>query len=111
MLGRSVFAAGHGYGMGVAVVMEPDKADLLRCRGGRLIPRERGYDQQVCPDLSGAQHAGAAANGEWHRSGRVERHPEVPRARVRMSEPAGAINPSLIPGGYTFTKILRWYIQ
>ena len=34
MLGRSVFAAGHGYGMGVAVVMEPDNADPLTCRGG-----------------------------------------------------------------------------
>ncbi len=34
MLGRPVFAAGHGYGMGVAVVMEPDKADPLTCRGG-----------------------------------------------------------------------------
>jgi CubicO group peptidase (beta-lactamase class C family) len=34
MLGRSVFAAGHGYGMGVAVVMEPEKADPLQCRGG-----------------------------------------------------------------------------
>jgi CubicO group peptidase (beta-lactamase class C family) len=34
LLGRSVFAAGHGYGMGVAVVMEPDKADPLTCRGG-----------------------------------------------------------------------------
>lgn len=34
MLGRSVFATGHGYGMGVAVVMEPEKADPLRCRGG-----------------------------------------------------------------------------
>ncbi len=34
MFGRHVFAAGHGYGMGVAVVMEPDKADPLRCRGG-----------------------------------------------------------------------------
>ena len=34
MLGTAVFAAGHGYGMGVAVVMEPDKADPLRCRGG-----------------------------------------------------------------------------
>jgi len=34
MLGRSVFAAGHGYGMGVAVVMEPEKADPLTCRGG-----------------------------------------------------------------------------
>ena len=34
MFGRPVFAEGHGYGMGVAVVMEPEKADLLRCRGG-----------------------------------------------------------------------------
>jgi CubicO group peptidase (beta-lactamase class C family) len=34
MLGRPVFATGHGYGMGVAVVMEPEQADPLRCRGG-----------------------------------------------------------------------------
>ena len=34
VLGMPVFAAGHGYGMGVAVVMEPDKADPLRGRGG-----------------------------------------------------------------------------
>jgi CubicO group peptidase (beta-lactamase class C family) len=34
LLGRPAFAAGHGYGMGVAVVMEPEKADPLRCRGG-----------------------------------------------------------------------------
>lgn len=34
MFGRPVFAAGHGYGMGVAVVMEPEKADVLQCRGG-----------------------------------------------------------------------------
>jgi len=34
MLGRPIFAQGHGYGMGVAVVMEPEKADPLRCRGG-----------------------------------------------------------------------------
>ena len=34
MFGRPIFAVGHGYGMGVAVVMEPDKADPLRCRGG-----------------------------------------------------------------------------
>ena len=34
MFGRHVFAAGHGYGMGVAVVMEPEKADPLQCRGG-----------------------------------------------------------------------------
>jgi CubicO group peptidase (beta-lactamase class C family) len=34
MFGQSTFAEGHGYGMGVAVVMEPDKADTMRCRGG-----------------------------------------------------------------------------
>jgi CubicO group peptidase (beta-lactamase class C family) len=34
MLGRPIFAEGHGYGMGVAVVVEPDKADPRRCRGG-----------------------------------------------------------------------------
>ena len=34
MFGQSIFAAGHGYGMGVAVVMEPEKADPLRGRGG-----------------------------------------------------------------------------
>jgi len=33
MLNQAVFAEGHGYGMGVAVVMEPEKADPLRCRG------------------------------------------------------------------------------
>jgi CubicO group peptidase (beta-lactamase class C family) len=34
LLGRPAFAAGHGYGMGLAVVMEPQQADPLRCRGG-----------------------------------------------------------------------------
>jgi CubicO group peptidase (beta-lactamase class C family) len=34
MFGQPLFAAGHGYGMGVAVVVEPEKADPLRCRGG-----------------------------------------------------------------------------
>jgi CubicO group peptidase (beta-lactamase class C family) len=34
MFGRPIFAQGHGYGMGVAVVVEPEKADPLRCRGG-----------------------------------------------------------------------------
>jgi CubicO group peptidase (beta-lactamase class C family) len=34
MLGRPIFAAGHGYGFGVAVVTEPEKADPLRCGGG-----------------------------------------------------------------------------
>ena len=34
MFGQPIFAAGHGYGMGVAVVLEPDKADAMRCRGG-----------------------------------------------------------------------------
>ena len=34
MFDRPIFAEGHGYGMGVAVVLEPDKADPRRCRGG-----------------------------------------------------------------------------
>jgi CubicO group peptidase (beta-lactamase class C family) len=34
MFGRPIFAAGHGYAMGLAVVIEPEKADPLRCRGG-----------------------------------------------------------------------------
>jgi CubicO group peptidase (beta-lactamase class C family) len=34
MFGQRLFAAGHGYGMGVAVVMEPEQADPMRCRGG-----------------------------------------------------------------------------
>jgi len=34
MFGGPIFAAGHGYGMGVAVVLEPDRADPMRCRGG-----------------------------------------------------------------------------
>jgi CubicO group peptidase (beta-lactamase class C family) len=33
LLGRPLFAEGHGCGMGVAVVTEPDKADSLTCRG------------------------------------------------------------------------------
>jgi CubicO group peptidase (beta-lactamase class C family) len=33
MMGMRSFAAGHGFGMGVAVVMEPEKADVLRCGG------------------------------------------------------------------------------
>lgn len=34
MLGQPPFVKGHGFGMGVAVVIEPDHADVLRCRGG-----------------------------------------------------------------------------
>ena len=34
MFGQAPFAKGHGYGFGVAVVIEPDHADVLRCRGG-----------------------------------------------------------------------------
>ena len=35
LLGLPLFEQGHGYGMGVAVVMEPDKAEPLRCGGGK----------------------------------------------------------------------------
>jgi CubicO group peptidase (beta-lactamase class C family) len=34
MFGRPLFAVGHGYGLGVAVVTEPEKADPLRGGGG-----------------------------------------------------------------------------
>lgn len=34
MFGQRLFAEGHGYGMGVAVVTDPDRADVMRCRGG-----------------------------------------------------------------------------
>jgi CubicO group peptidase (beta-lactamase class C family) len=34
MSGMPIFAAGHGFGLGVAVVMEPEKADPTRCGGG-----------------------------------------------------------------------------
>jgi CubicO group peptidase (beta-lactamase class C family) len=34
MLGRPAFAEGHGYGLGVAVVMESEKTPVLPCRGG-----------------------------------------------------------------------------
>ena len=34
MLGMPIFAAGHGFGMGVAVVMEPEKAGSTPCGGG-----------------------------------------------------------------------------
>jgi CubicO group peptidase (beta-lactamase class C family) len=34
MFGRPLFAEGHGYGFGVAVVTDPEKADPMRCGGG-----------------------------------------------------------------------------
>jgi len=34
LLGLPIFAQGHGYGMGVAVVMEPEAAEPTRCGGG-----------------------------------------------------------------------------
>ena len=34
MLGMPIFAAGHGFGMGVAVVLEPEKAPATPCGGG-----------------------------------------------------------------------------
>jgi len=34
LLGTRPFAAGHGFGLGVAVVLEPDKAPVSRCKGG-----------------------------------------------------------------------------
>jgi CubicO group peptidase (beta-lactamase class C family) len=34
LMGMPLFAAGHGFGMGVAVVLEPEKANPIRCGGG-----------------------------------------------------------------------------
>ena len=34
MMGMPVFGSGHGFGLGVAVVLDPEKASPLRCRGG-----------------------------------------------------------------------------
>jgi CubicO group peptidase (beta-lactamase class C family) len=34
LLGLPIFAVGHGFGMGVAVVMEPETAEPTRCGGG-----------------------------------------------------------------------------
>jgi CubicO group peptidase (beta-lactamase class C family) len=35
LLGMRLFAEGHGFGLGVAVVLEPEKAAPMRCGGGR----------------------------------------------------------------------------
>jgi CubicO group peptidase (beta-lactamase class C family) len=35
MLGRRTFASGHGFGMGVAVVVEPESAAFTPCGGGK----------------------------------------------------------------------------
>jgi CubicO group peptidase (beta-lactamase class C family) len=34
LLGFPIFASGHGFGMGVAVVLDPKTAPAIRCRGG-----------------------------------------------------------------------------
>jgi CubicO group peptidase (beta-lactamase class C family) len=34
LLGSPIFATGHGFGMGVAVVLDPKNAPAYRCRGG-----------------------------------------------------------------------------
>jgi len=34
LMGMPIFAAGHGFGLGVAVVLEPEKAMLALCGGG-----------------------------------------------------------------------------
>ena len=34
VVGNAMFAAGHGFGLGVAVVLEPEKALAMVCGGG-----------------------------------------------------------------------------
>ena len=87
MFGRPVFAEGHGYGMGVAVVMEPEQGRSLtvsrRCGDRRLAGRvwrlvASRSDRRLGPDLPGAQHARTGPDGEGYRPGRVERDRQVP---------------------------------
>ena len=91
MFGQPLFARGHGYGMGVAVVMEPDQADVLRCRGGVGTvgwPGAYGSWWQADPndgsvlDLSVAQHGGAVPAGAGYRPCDVERDRDLPRPCV-----------------------------
>ena len=94
MFGMPLFAAGHGYGMGVAVVMEPDKADPLRCRGGvgtvgwpgayggwwQADPSDDSVLIFLAHNMLELQQMASGIGLE-----RVERHSEVPRTRVRIA--------------------------
>ena len=71
MLGRPVFAAGHGYGMGVAVVMEPEEPTRYSVAGARN-DRVAGCVRQVVAgrserrvgsDIPRTQHGGTASDG------------------------------------------------
>lgn len=86
MFGERIFAAGHGYGMGVAVVLEPDKADAMRGRDGTgTIGWPGAYgswcrsERSIGVDLPLAHDAGAVADGARNRPWRVDCHRQLSR--------------------------------
>ena len=123
MFGMPPFAAGHGYGMGVAVVMEPDKADPLRCRGGVGTvgwPGAYGGWWQADPNDNSVLIFLAHNMLELQQmaSGiglaRVECHSEVSRTRVRLTtahessrlgpRPAAMARAAIVDGGRPTTR-------
>jgi CubicO group peptidase (beta-lactamase class C family) len=100
MFGMPLFAAGHGYGMGVAVVTEPDQADPMRCRGGvGTVGWPGAYggwcsgpDRRLGPDLSDPQHG---RGSKWRAASfwSVERRPKFHElaSRIRDAATLGAV--------------------
>jgi len=106
-----IFAAGHGYGMGVAVVMEPEQADVLRCRGGVGTigwPGAYGSWWQADPNDGSvlvflsqhmvelpqmAQGIGLATWAVWH----AHAHPDRDTHAVRAGHPPAYLERPSIP--------------
>ena len=94
MFGRPIFAAGHGYGMGVAVVWNRRKP--IRCVAAAASahigwPGAYGGWWQADPndrlraDLPRAQHAGTGSDGARDWSRRMERDRQLSCARDGVS--------------------------
>jgi hypothetical protein len=93
LFGQRLFAAGHGYGMGVAVVTDPKTADTKRGRGGvgtigwpgalrQLVAG--GSERSVGPAPFLAQHGWAAPDGARDRARRLDGDQPLSRARDVM---------------------------
>ena len=63
MFGRPIFAAGHGYGMGVAAVLEREKADPMRCRRGIGTIGWPGAYESRRPRMSATTPVGTSKTG------------------------------------------------
>ena len=86
-IGMPVFGPGAGFGLGVAVVMDPAHASIIRGKGGvgtvgwpvalrRLVAgRPHHRNGRGAAD---AQYGGAGTNREGLRPGRLRRDPGVP---------------------------------